>query len=89
MAVLILAVHEPKTGKTAKRPAFRLSRSFRLNRAVWGVIGIASVLMLARFSEAFVLLKSLVAGFSPSWVPLSMVVMHAVYGLTAWPVGRL
>ncbi|WP_454683379.1 MFS transporter [Ancylobacter moscoviensis] len=89
MAVLILAVHEPKTGAAAKRPAFRLSRSFRLNRAVWGVIGIASVLMLARFSEAFVLLKALEAGFSPSWVPLSMVVMHAAYGLTAWPVGRL
>jgi MFS family permease len=45
--------------------------------------------MLARFSEAFVLLKSLEAGFTPTWVPLAMVIMHAVYGLAAYSVGRL
>ncbi|MFG6506388.1 MULTISPECIES: MFS transporter [Sulfitobacter] len=45
--------------------------------------------MLARFSEAFVLLKALEAGFLPAWVPLSLVVMHAAYSLTAFPVGRL
>ena len=53
------------------------------------MIGIAAVIMLARFSEAFVLLKALEAGFVPAWVPLSLVVMHAAYGLTAYPVGRL
>ncbi|RYD92534.1 MAG: MFS transporter, partial [Sphingomonadales bacterium] len=61
----------------------------RLNRAVWAVIGIAALLTLARFSEAFLLLKSLEAGFSAAWAPLAMVIMHAVYGLAAYPVGKL
>ncbi|MFC3123801.1 MFS transporter [Pseudoroseomonas globiformis] len=89
VAVLAWGVKEPPGEGGAKRPDFRLSQAFRLNRAVWAVIGIAAIIMLARFSEAFVLLKSLEAGFSPSWVPLSMVIMHAVYGLAAYPVGRL
>lgn len=89
VAVLVFGVREPPGNRAAKRPDFRLSQALRLNPAVWAVIGIASVIMLARFSEAFVLLKSLEAGFSPAWVPLSMVIMHAAYGLSAYPVGRL
>ena len=53
------------------------------------VIGAASLLTLARFSEAFLLLKSQEAGFAPAWIPITMVIMHAVYGLTAYPVGAL
>lgn len=87
--VLIFGVHEPAGDRAAKPDAFRLGQALRLNRAVWAVIGLAGLIMLARFSEAFVLLKSLEAGFAPTWVPLAMVVMHAVYGLAAYPVGRL
>jgi MFS family permease len=89
MAVLVFGVQEPPGDREAKRSDFRLSQALHLNRAVWAVIGIAAIIMLARFSEAFVLLKSLEAGFTPTWVPLSMVIMHAVYGLAAYPVGRL
>lgn len=89
MAVLILGVHEPADARPAKAGGYRLSRGLRLNRAVWAAIGIAALLMLARFSEAFLLLKSLEAGFVPAWVPLSMVIMHAAYGLTAYPAGVL
>ena len=87
--VLVVAVRAPESDAPAAGSAFRLADSLRLNRAVWSVIGIAAVIMLARFSEAFVLLKALEAGFVPAWVPLSLVVMHAAYGLTAYPVGRL
>lgn len=89
MAVLIFGVREPQANGPKKRSDFRIKDALRLNGGVWRVIGIASVLMLARFSEAFVLLKSLEAGFTPVWVPLSMVIMHAAYGLAAYPVGRL
>lgn len=87
MIVLIFGVREG--APAPKRPEFRLSHALQLNAGLWAVIGLASVIMLARFSEAFVLLKSLDAGFSPAWVPLAMVLMHAVYGLSAYPVGRL
>lgn len=89
MIVLVAFVKEPAGNRPAKRKGFPLADAFRLNRAVWAVIGLASIIMLARFSEAFVLLKALEAGITPAWVPLALVVMHAAYGLTAFPVGRL
>lgn len=89
IGVLVLFVREPAQGLDAKSEAFSLRRAISLNRGVWTVIGLAGLIMLARFSEAFVLLKSLDAGFSPAYVPLAMVVMHAVYGLAAYPVGKI
>lgn len=89
MAVLLFGVREPAAPPRARRGGFRLGDALRLNRAVWAVIGLAALIMLARFSEAFVLLKALEAGFAPAWVPLALVIMHAAYGLTAYPVGRL
>lgn len=89
MIVLIFFVREPASDSAMKRGSFRLADTLRLNRAVWAVIGLASTIMLARFSEAFVLLKALEAGLTPAWVPLSLVIMHVAYGLTAFPVGRL
>lgn len=89
MIVLIFLVREPAGNLPVKRGDFRLVDAFRLNRSVWAVIALAALIMLARFSEAFVLLKALEAGFVPAWVPLSLVIMHAAYALTAFPVGRL
>lgn len=89
MVVLIFGVREPFGEHKIKRGSFKLIDAVRLNRAVWVVIGIASVIMLARFSEAFILLKALDAGFSPAWIPLALVIMHIAYGLTAYPAGKL
>lgn len=89
MVVLVVFVREPAGRSSPKRNSFRLADALKLNRAVWTVIGLASIIMFARFSEAFVLLKALDAGFAPAWTPLSLVIMHAAYGLSAFPVGRL
>nr|WP_255356684.1 MFS transporter [Thioclava sp. SK-1] len=89
IVVLVLCVTEPDGPSSLAGSRFRLSDSLRLNRQVWSVIGLAALIMLARFSEAFVLLKSLEAGFTPTWVPLSLVIMHLAYGATAYPVGKL
>lgn len=95
VALLAFGVREPErpaapSGEQRKGSSLpRLADAMRLNRAVWLVIASASLLTLARFSEAFLLLKSQEAGFTPAWIPITMVVMHAVYGLTAYPVGRL
>lgn len=88
--LLIVGVREPKAPYEAKAGRLpHLADIVRLNGAVWMVIGAASLLTLARFSEAFLLLKSQKAGFAPAWIPITMVIMHAVYGLTAYPVGAL
>lgn len=89
MLVLVGLVREPAATSTSRATSFQLRDSLRLNRTIWMVIGFSAGIMLARFSEAFVLLKSLSAGFAPAWVPLALVIMHAAYGLTALPVGRL
>ena len=93
VALLIFGIREPET--PPKRPLAR-SKGFprfadagKLNATVWIVIAVASILTMARFREAFLLLKAQEAGFAAAWVPITMVVMPAVYGLTAYPVGAL
>ncbi|EHS51274.1 major facilitator superfamily MFS_1 [Rhizobium sp. PDO1-076] len=87
--VLILGVREPEQAPRTVGPSFRISEVVKLNTATWIVIATASILTFVRFSEAFLLLKSHEAGFEPMWIPITMVIMHAVYGLTAYPAGRL
>lgn len=90
VAVIIVGIQEPATssaGKRRERP--HLTALFRLDSAVWVVIGLCAVLTFARFSEAFLLLKAQQAGFALAWIPLILVLMHLVYGLTAYPVGVL
>lgn len=91
IALLAFGVSEPKAAPGAhdKAKRLRLADAALLNRATWLVIIAACLLTAARFSEAFLLLKSQEAGFSTAMVPVTMVIMHAVYGLTAYPVGRL
>lgn len=85
--LLIFRVKEPVPAQAGKGSGFRFRDALRLTAPVRGVIALAGLIMLARFSEAFLLLKALEAGFSPVWVPLIIVALHAVYALAAWPVG--
>jgi MFS family permease len=90
VVVIVVGIAEPATstpGKRGERP--RLVALAQLGPAVWAVIGLCALLTFARFSEAFLLLKAQQSGFALAWVPLIMVLMHLVYGLTAYPVGIL
>ncbi|WP_105381796.1 MFS transporter [Neorhizobium alkalisoli] len=89
VALLIVGVKEPEQPPSPSKGLPRFRDAGRLNPAVWVVIAVSSLLTFARFSEAFLLLKSQEAGLSLAWIPITMVVMHAVYGLTAYPVGYL
>jgi len=89
LLVLILWVKEPAAAASKEPRRFHLKEALTLNAAVWGVIALAALIMLARFSEAFLLLKALEAGIMPTWVPLALVLLHMAYGTTAYPVGRL
>ena len=55
--------------------------------ACWVVVAVAFVLTLARFSEAFLILRSQSVGLPIALVPLVMVVMNVVYALAAYPAG--
>jgi MFS family permease len=53
------------------------------------VVGIGSVFTLARFSEAFLVLRVQQGGIRIAFVPLVMVVMNLIYALSAYPFGKL
>ena len=61
----------------------------RLPLAYWLVVVFSAALTLARFSEAFLILRAQSAGMSIALVPVVLVVMNVVYALTAYPVGVL
>jgi MFS family permease len=95
MAVLLIAVREPARGATslaasaaAAPPAkLALRDARRLPRRYWGVVMLGFVFALARFSEAFLVLRAQDLGFAPTWVPLVMVAMNLFYAGAAYPAG--
>ncbi|WP_432745919.1 MFS transporter [Methylobacter sp. G7] len=55
----------------------------------WWVVIIGALFTLARFSEAFLVLRAQQMGLAVTWIPLVMVVMSLVYALSAYPAGIL
>jgi MFS family permease len=94
LAVLLLmvGVREPEApaGALGKRanPITRANLA-RLTRAYWAVVALGAVFTLARFSEAFLVLRAQQSGMSSAWVPLVMVAMNIVYAASAYPFGKL
>jgi MFS family permease len=91
VVLLIVGIREPESpiGASRKRPGLRWRDAVRLDAAVWVAIGVSVLVTLARFSEAFLLLRAEGAGFSLAWIPLILVFMHLIYGGLAYPVGIL
>jgi MFS family permease len=88
--LLVTGVREPArvSGKAAVRPIDRRALA-RLSTAYWGIVWIGGIFTLARFSEAFLVLRAAELGVPVAWIPMAMVVMNVVYAATAYPVGRL
>ncbi len=61
----------------------------RLGSAYWWVVAIGAAFTLARFSEAFLVLRVQQGGLPLAWVPLVLVAMNAVYAALAYPLGKL
>ena len=89
VALIVFGVEEParRAAEGAGRPRLRAADARRLPPAFWIVVAIAAVLTLARFSEAFLVLRAQHAGFTVAQAPLVMVAMSVVYALAAYPAG--
>ncbi len=88
--VIIVGVEEPQrvAGREgSSRARLGLADAKRLPPELWVVVAIAAMLTLARFSEAFLLLRAQNVGFSVGQAPWVMVTMTVVYALTAYPAG--
>jgi MFS family permease len=87
--LLAVAVREPATlgreAGTASR--LKLADARRLRLRYWFVVGLGAVFTLARFSEAFLILRASDVGLTIGFVPMIMIVMNAVYAAFAFPAG--
>lgn len=88
--VLLLGVKEPDTMSHRSRSnPIRKENLQRMGAAYWFVVAIGAVFTLARFSEAFLVLRAQQSGIPIAWVPLVMVAMNIVYAASAYPFGKL
>ena len=93
VTLLMVMVKEPGTAVAkparAARPPIRRGEIRDLEVRFWIVVAFGALLSLARFSEAFLLMRGQSTGMDPATVPILMALMNAVYFLTAYPAGRL
>lgn len=75
----------PGTG----RVPIRLGDLRQLGTPFWIIVAIGTVFTLARFSEAFLVLRAHDTGLPLALAPLVLVVMNVVYSLGAYPAGAL
>ena len=90
-AVLLFGVEEPEKHRreaNGKR-RLRLADATRLSGAFWAVVGVGALLTLARFSEAFLVLKAQTVGVPIALVPAVLIAMNIVYALVSYPAGAL
>jgi len=91
VALLVTLVKEPETRSAPgdARPTFDRVALRRLGGAYWLVVAVAAMFALARFSEAFLVLRVQGLGLPLALAPLTLVTMNVVYALAAYPAGAL
>jgi len=90
IVVLICGVKEPErpAGQPRTNP-IRRENLRRLSPGYWWVVALGAVFTLARFSEAFLVLRLQQDGLPLAWTPLALVLMNLVFALGAYPLGKL
>lgn len=90
VALLFFGVREPESKPREERKnPIRWRELKRLGRSYWWIVVIGAIFTLARFSEAFLVLRAEQGGLPLAWIPLVLVAMNLVYALSAYPFGRL
>lgn len=90
-ALVVFGVRDAPDTPVRKRVQSPLSRAElkRLPPLYWGVVAITAMFTLARFSEAFLVLRAQELGLALAWIPLVLVGLNVVYALASYPVGVL
>jgi MFS family permease len=89
VALLSVAVREPEQPRTdpGARALFTLAGARRLEPRFWFIVLLGAVFTLARFSEAFLVLRAQSVGLAIGYVPIVMIVMNVFYAAGAYPAG--
>ena len=89
--LIVFGIEDPE-GMSARhrfRSPIRLDAPKQISGDYWRVVAIGAIFTLARFSEAFLVLRAQQVGFANKWVPLVMIVMSLAYSFSAYPAGIL
>ncbi|HLZ35366.1 MAG TPA: MFS transporter [Nitrospira sp.] len=90
VGLLLFGIREPEHRQTSKgRNPIKWETLARLQPAYWWVVGFGAIFTLARFSEAFLVLRAQYGGIPIALVPLVMVAMNVIYAGSAYPFGKL
>jgi len=89
--ILIFGVHEPGAARRGRPPVspVRWQTLGSLGGRYWWIVAAGGIFALARFSEAFLILRAGQTGLANALAPLVLVVMNVVFAVSAYPVGRL
>lgn len=89
--LLLVGVREPEASKIPGQPKSPVHWGMLklLDRNYWWVVAVGAVFTLARFSEAFLILRARQSGLSDALAPAVLVLMNIVYAATAYPAGKL
>ena len=90
VTLLFFGITEPERPHSEKRinPISRQNLQ-RLSFSYWWVVTISAFFMLARFSEAFLVLQALQIDIPLALTPLVIVTMNIIYAASAYPFGKL
>lgn len=89
--LLVVGVEEPagKAGHAGARAPIRWSEAKAMGFPFWSVVAVGVVFTMARFSEAFLVLRAQSVGVPIALVPAVMIVMNIVYAAVSAPAGKL
>ena len=87
VGILVLFVRESAVAAPHAKEKLSFKLLWSLPRHYWAIVGLGAVLTLARFSEAFLILRARDVGIALAFVPVVLVVMNVVYTAVAYPAG--
>jgi len=91
VALLVFGIHEHAGAQqdSANRSRLTFADAGSLPVRLWLIVALGGLFTLARFSEAFLVLRAQDVGLAIGLVPLIMIVMNLVYALGAYPAGAM
>jgi MFS family permease len=89
VALLVFGVREPERAeaRSAVRQQLILTDAKTLPLRYWLIVLLGAVFTLARFSEAFLVLRAQEVGLALGYVPMVLIAMNVVYAVVAYPAG--
>lgn len=89
VVIILFFVRDAERPLASSKPKLHLRDAKRLSAAFWLLLTVSTVFTLARFSEAFLVLRAADAGMQATFIPLVLVVMSIAYAASSYPAGVL